>query len=174
MAFVVHNVTSHRVALKLHPAKAAAEGSPAWQARRFLRQNTFHVVVEPHLTVDLMSFGYTEKELLAQPEVLEYVRRGYLRRVREEGGGYVQQQFKPRAPIHPEATVELEEPVADAQKVEEAPEEPLLGMGSEEALEELQEAKAAPEALPPMEPPATLPKPASAKVRKPFVRPKKG
>lgn len=172
--FIVHNVTSQRVAMKLQPSKAAAEGTPNWQARRFARQNTFHVVVDPHRTVDLMSFGYTEKELLAQPEVLEYLRLGYLRRVKSEGGGYMTNQFKPQLPVHPSLTVDLEEPVPATQRAEELLADSQADVAPSAPVEAVQEA------IPTEEPalvvstpaPPASPPPKDATTRTPF-RPKK-
>lgn len=142
MAFVVHNVTSHRVSLQLHPAVKAAPGTPNWQVRRFVRQNTYHVVVEPHRTLDLTSFGYTEREILAQPEVLDCLRVGHLRQVRQGGGGYAENQFQvqdtlaaaepvPAAPVAVEPTAaSLQLPVPDtmdeAAQGQDAPPEELV------------------------------------------------
>ena len=76
-----------------------------------------------------MSFGYTEKEVLAQPEVLEYLRLGYLRRVDDAASGYVEDQFgvQPVAalPEEPVQTVEPVEPTLPAPPmIPEEPEEP--------------------------------------------------
>lgn len=173
--FIVHNVTSRRVSLRLHPSKAAAEGTPNWRARRFARQNTFHVVVEPHRTVDLMTFGYTEKEVLSQPEVLENLRLGYFRRVKSGGGGYAENQFGLQGVVHPSQTTAV--PIPELQPVVEAVEEvpvdfsPVEPVTKPESL--LQPAEPAPAPVE-LTPPAEVPKPAEQPpTRTPFMRPKK-
>ena len=93
MPYVVQNVTNSRISLRLHPVKAAAEGTPIWAAQRQARQQTKYVIIDPHITDDLTRYGFTEEQVAQQTEVLNYIRQNYLKHVVDDGYEQNEQVF---------------------------------------------------------------------------------
>ena len=111
--FLVHNITSGRVAFKLFPVDGPAEGTPNWRAKRDLRHGTVHVVIDPHMQKDLTTFGFTEDQILRQPEVLDFLRKGYLRKVVDSQ--YVDNAHRPS--VAPDAPALVVEAVSETVEV---------------------------------------------------------
>lgn len=99
--FLVHNITSGRLTFKIYPLEPPKEGTPNWRIRKDIRTGTVNVAIDPHIQIDLEKYGYSETQLLQQPEVLDFFKKGYLRRVVESA--YVEKPHRPAAEIAPVA-----------------------------------------------------------------------
>jgi hypothetical protein len=85
MPYIVHNITNKRLSFALRPALEVV-GVPAWRVRRDARKNTLWVNINPHQKVDLCGppWNLTETEARHQNEVVEMLRKCYLKEIRGE------------------------------------------------------------------------------------------